>query len=120
MRSVILGIFTALILLIGGSLTSLAASAGTSTIKVGFYSGPNTARQLDSQHVHIPDGYTAYQVTTKPTEVNTRKGLIKRLPQTGDLVDLFWQLLGVLFLLLLVLLGWLVRKNKRSEDVNER
>lgn len=119
-----------LMMLFGVSRPTLAA-----TTSVGFYAGTSSASAGDTIDPSIPNGSTPYaqtprKKTNKSGTSNHAGDMIQtatlkkalahgRLPQTGEMLPMYWVILGGLSLLALLLMLLVLRQARSLAERNE-
>lgn len=108
-RRVLGGLFLGLLLGISPSIWGSAQTAGTSQAQIHFYSTTTTTDESSKRQ--IPQGDVVYQTHKGRSEDTLMTGKLRqalvsgRLPQTGTNINHYYQLVGMMSLVAL-LLGW--------------
>ncbi|VDG23804.1 LPXTG cell wall anchor domain-containing protein [Lactiplantibacillus mudanjiangensis] len=124
-----------LMMLFGVSRPTLAATTDQTTTSVGFYAGTSSASASDTIDPSIPNGSTPYaqtprKKTNKSGTSNHAGDMIQtatlkkalahgRLPQTGEMLPMYWVILGGLSLLALLLMLLVLRQARSLAERNE-
>ncbi|WP_048000546.1 LPXTG cell wall anchor domain-containing protein [Lactiplantibacillus herbarum] len=124
MKKLILGLLAGLLLFIYQPVWSQAQSnsIGTTKTQISFYEGPTTSSDGDQINVNKDIAKSTGPYQTTKAQAATISGSLQqvlksgRLPQTGENVTRYQQILGGM-LLLAILLMWVFYRQLRGEGL---